>query len=415
MLRDGMHQMGVHTGVAPYRPNSLDKGLPEVTTAEEGAYVPTPRQVNGPVVRAQPASFDDHFTQPAMFYRSLSEIEKQHLIEAFTFELGKCYEQAVKERQLEVLANVDAELCRQVAAGLGLPAPNGAPPTEVPLSPALSQVVTEPGPIMGRQIGIIADAGCDLAEVSQLVKAITKLGAVPLVTAPVGGTLKSGRRSVIVERTFLTARSVEFDAVVVAGGMSSAPDLGIVLLLQQAYRHCKALAAWGSGLELLTAAGITKDDPGVLVAKEPDRGFVDALTKAVGLHRVWERTEQVLASTAPRCALRPPLPRNAANADAVRFGRRQDGHPSRMNASEIAALPFRAGAALRHARVFHPDGLLCAGTLRRVADVGAGLPVADGEVLGRFSKGVGTPSACPISPAWRGGRSRRTPRARGTC
>ncbi len=299
MLRDGMHQMGVHTGVAPYRPNSLDKGLPEVSTAEEGAYVPTPREVSGPVVRAQPMSFEDHFSQPAAFYRSLTEVEKRHLIDGFTFELGKCYEQSVKERELEVLANVDAELCQQVAAGLGLPAPNGAPPTEVTLSPALSQVPAEPGPIMGRQIGIIADEGCDLAEVSQLVKALSKLGAVPLVTAPAGGTLKSGRRSVIVERSFLTARSIEFDAVVVAGGMAGEPDIKVVLLLQQAYRHCKALGAWGSGLDLLTAAGITKTDPGVLVAEEPDRGFVDALTKAVGLHRVWEREEQVLASTAP--------------------------------------------------------------------------------------------------------------------
>ncbi len=46
-----------------------------------------------------------------MFYRSLSEVEKAHVVEAFTFELGKCYEKAIKERELEVLANVDADLC----------------------------------------------------------------------------------------------------------------------------------------------------------------------------------------------------------------------------------------------------------------------------------------------------------------
>lgn len=40
MLRDGMHQTGVHTGVAPYRRNSLDDGLPEVATAAEGATSP---------------------------------------------------------------------------------------------------------------------------------------------------------------------------------------------------------------------------------------------------------------------------------------------------------------------------------------------------------------------------------------
>ena len=62
-----------------------------------------------------------------MFYRSLTRVEQAHIVEAFTFELGKCYEQSIKERELQVLANVDADLCAQVAAGLGLPAPNGKP------------------------------------------------------------------------------------------------------------------------------------------------------------------------------------------------------------------------------------------------------------------------------------------------
>ena len=120
-------------------------------------------------MRAQPASFDDHFTQAAMFYRSLTDVEQVHIIEAFTFELGKCYEQAIKERQLEVLANVDADLCKQVAIGLGLPAPKGKPPQDVFVSPALSQIVDTPGPIDGRKIGIIAGADSDLAGVAKLV------------------------------------------------------------------------------------------------------------------------------------------------------------------------------------------------------------------------------------------------------
>ena len=71
MLRDGMHQTAIHTGVAPYRPNSIDGGEPLVAGADEGGYVPVPRPVAGLVERAQPVSFEDHFTQPAMFYRSL--------------------------------------------------------------------------------------------------------------------------------------------------------------------------------------------------------------------------------------------------------------------------------------------------------------------------------------------------------
>jgi catalase len=296
MLRDGMHQTAINTGRAPYRPNSIDGGEPLVTDADDGGYVPTPRPVAGPTVRAQPASFDDHFTQAAMFYRSLTDIEQAHIIEAFTFELGKCYEQAIKERQLEVLANVDADLCKQVAIGLGLPAPKGKPPTDVFESPALSQVIDTPGPIDGRKIGIIAGADSDLAGVAKLVQSIQRLGATPLVTAPLGGVLKSGRRSVIVERTLLTARSIEFDALVVAAGTKPTRDIKLIVLLQEAFRHCKPVAAWGDGTAALAAAGIDLDSPGVLVADTVNKSFTDALADAVGLHRVWERAVDVMAS-----------------------------------------------------------------------------------------------------------------------
>jgi catalase len=296
MLRDGMHQTAIHTGQAPYRPNSIDDGEPEVADAGQGGYVPTPRQVEGPVERAQPESFEDHFSQAAMFYRSLSDVERVHIVEAFTFELGKCYEQAIKERELQVLANVDADLCEQVAAGLGLPVPKGSPPKKVTLSPALSQIYAEPGPVDGRKVGIIADAAADLAGVSKLIKAITAAGAVPLLTAPVGGVLKSGRRSETVERTLLTARSIEYDALVVADGMAPADDIKLVILLQEAYRHCKPLAAWGSGAAVLQSAGIPRDGAGVLLSDGVDRAFVGELTAALGLHRVWDRAPAVMAS-----------------------------------------------------------------------------------------------------------------------
>ncbi len=263
MLRDGMHQNAIHTGQAPYRPNSIDDGEPLVADADDGGYVPTPRHVEGPTVRAQPASFDDHFTQPAMFYRSLTYVEQVHIIEAFTFELGKCDEQAIKERQLEVLANVDADLCKQVAIGLGMPAPKGNPPKDVVASPALSQIVDTPGPINGRKIGIIAGADSDLAGVAKLVDSIKRLNATPLVTAAFGGVLKSGRRSVIVERTLLTARSIDYDALVVAAGTTPINDIKLVLLLQEAFRHCKAVGAWGDGATAIGAAGIDLDAPGV--------------------------------------------------------------------------------------------------------------------------------------------------------
>jgi catalase len=299
MLRDGMHQTTVPAGLAPYRPNSIDGGQPLVATAAEGGYVQTPRPVEGPVVRSSPVSFEDHFTQPAMFYRSLTPLEQAHLVEAFTFELGKCYEQAIKERELQVLANVDADLCAQVAAGLGLPVPSGSPAADAALSPALSQIVTEPGPIAGRKIGIIADTGADLAGIAAIRKAAAKLGATALVIAPVGGVLGSGARTETVDRTLLTTRSVEFDALVVANGTAPAADIKLTVLLQEAFRHCKALGAWGDGTKILEAAGIAAGAPGVVTSNAAGKSFTDQLAAAVGLHRAWDRAPAVMASAVP--------------------------------------------------------------------------------------------------------------------
>lgn len=302
MLRDGMHQTAIHTGTAPYHPNSIDGDEPKLSDEKHGGYVQTPRKIEGTAVRAQPASFDDHFSQATMFYRSLTPIEQAHVVEAFSFELGKVYEETIKERELQVLANVDTDLCEQVAARLGLPAPTGKPAEDVTISPALMQIVAEPGPIDGRKIGIIADAGSDLAGVTKLVKATAALGVTALVIAPVGGTLKAGRRRVTVDRTLATARSIEFDALIVAGGTTPTGDIKLVVLLQEAFRHCKAIAAWGDGEAVLKSARISGKDPGVDLAEVVDKTFTANLAAALGLHRAWDRAAKVLASAVPPAA-----------------------------------------------------------------------------------------------------------------
>jgi catalase len=50
-----------------------------------------------------------------------------------------------------------------------------------------------------------------------------------------------------VDRTLATTRSIEFDALVVASGTTPTADIKLVVLLQEAFRHCKAVAAWGDG------------------------------------------------------------------------------------------------------------------------------------------------------------------------
>jgi hypothetical protein len=74
-----------------------------------------------------------------------------------------------------------------------------------------------------------------------------------------------------------------------------------------------------------------------------------------------------------------------------------------VHASDIVALPVRLGAAIRHRRLFHPDGVLAEGTLERIAPQNEGLPMVSCDVIGRVSKGIGVPGARPdvAGLAWR--------------
>ncbi|HEY3573721.1 MAG TPA: catalase [Arthrobacter sp.] len=307
MLRDGMHQTAVHAGVAPYRPNSLDGGCPFKAGADVGAFVDVPEEVAEAIKqRKNPASFDDHYSQPRLFFRSLTPVEQDHVIQAYTFELGKCYEKPVRERQLLALANIDASLCAAVARGLGMPAPEATEdvPDAQP-SPVLSQL-GKTWPVAGRVVGIVADESSDLEAVRDARKALNDAGIVPLVIAPSGGTLGGEDDGGIpVQRTYLTARSTEFDAVIVAGSAAPADDAEqgldakagepgvsldprVVLLLSEAFRHAKAIGAWGSGSAGVAAASIPNDAPGVVLGDSAGQ-VVPQIQELLAAHRAWER------------------------------------------------------------------------------------------------------------------------------
>ena len=303
MLRDGYHQDGVHGGVAPYKPNTLDGGCPFFAGgAKDGAFVDLPARVAESVKTREATSYDDHYSQTRQFWLSMSPVEQEHIVLAYTFELAKCYEQTIKERQLLALANIDPDLCAQVAAGLGLPAPAATEAVvDLDPSPALSQV-GKVWPTAGRLVGIVVDPAGDLSGVGAVKAAVTAAGMVPLVVAPHGGKLPDGTA---VQRTFGATRSVEFDAVLLAGspvpapdalvardskaGQESAPGLDprVTLMLQECFRHAKVVGAWGAGVDALDLAGIS-GAVGVVSGDDAETVFTEVHT-LMGAHRVWDR------------------------------------------------------------------------------------------------------------------------------
>ncbi|GAB2689801.1 catalase [Thalassiella azotivora] len=294
MLRDGFHQHAVHEGVAPYQPNSLDGGVPvpgeELDATDVLVEVPT--AVSGAKVRQAPASFADHLSQVRLFWLSLTPVEQQHVVDAYAFELGKCYEQSIRERQLAVLARVDTDLCARVAALLGLPAPDAdGPLPHAEPSPALRQV-GERWPTSGRQVAVVVLPGADVDQVASVRDAVDAAGMVPHVVAPTGGEVDGGGTTVTAQRSYATARSVEFDAVLVAG---AAPGTGgdeldprVVLFLSEAYRHGKALGGWGDAERALGASAVPTAGPGVVVGEDAEAVLAEVAT-LMAEHRVWDR------------------------------------------------------------------------------------------------------------------------------
>ncbi len=289
MLRDGMHQTAVHEGIAPYQPNSLDGGVPFTTGTSGAGFIEAPRPVTGTKVREAPASFDDHFSQPRLFWLSLSDIEKQHLVDAFTFELSKCYEKPIRQRQLSVLANVDPDLVARVAAGLGMPVPAAEyEPADVGPSPALSQL-GHSWPTDGRVIGLLAGPGSSLPDVAAVQQALNGAGMTCLVIAPIGGELEDGGVTVTVQRSLATARSVELDALIISDGAASTPpDPRLLVMVAELFRHCKAIVGWGSASELLSAAGCPPDAAGVVITSDAAE-IAQPLQQALAEHRAWDR------------------------------------------------------------------------------------------------------------------------------
>ncbi|MBB1040694.1 MULTISPECIES: catalase [unclassified Dietzia] len=290
MLRDGMHQTADHVGVAPYKPNSLDGGCPFLAGADDGALVEVAQHIaDAQVVRDAPATFDDHYSQVTMFYSSMTEVEKEHIAGAYTFELGKCYEENIKIRQVEQLARIDHDLAVTVATGLGLPAPAKVPVAEVVTSPALSQIGRE-WPSDGRLIGILVTEASDVAAVKALEQAVFDDDMVPLVIAPTGGTLGGSdaddAETVTVSRTYRTQRSIEFDALVV---VDLPADANTDVLISEMFRHKKAIASLAP-VDQFVDFGLTADTPGVVVVDEA-AGVLPALKPLLATHRAWDRPD----------------------------------------------------------------------------------------------------------------------------
>jgi len=311
--RDGHMRQSINVGRVVYHPNTLGGGCPMQAGGAAGGFVSHPEAIDGQKVRERGEKFFDHFSQATLFWNSQSDPEKQHIVQALRFELGKVEVPEVRERMVGMLAQVDRTLAEQVAQGLGLAVPKLAGPLNLSVpadadpktyepvarkqavarSQALSMASTVKDSAETRKVAILAADGVDGDEIDAMRRALLAAGAVPKIVAPHGGSLKPGAGAApAVDFTLLTVGSVLFDAVFIPGGAAStsalAGDATAVLFVREAYKHCKAVAASGTGLAVLEAAGVDARD--VLARREGvNAQLTGAFIEAIAQHRDWGR------------------------------------------------------------------------------------------------------------------------------
>ncbi|WP_260524735.1 MULTISPECIES: catalase HPII [Pseudomonas] len=302
--RDAMHRTTIDKGRASYEPNSIDGGWPKETPAgpQDGGFETYPERVDAHKVRERSESFGDHFSQATLFFNSMSTAEQEHIIAAYSFELGKVEREHIRVRQVnEILANIDLTLAARVAENLGLPAPKAATvqtkPSSLKASPALSQVNLLSGDIKTRKVAILVANGVDSAAIDALKKVLESEGAHAKVLGPTSSPVKTADgKTLAVDASMEGLPSVAFDAVWVPGGAASVKALstdGVALhYLLEAYKHLKAIGISPDAKVLIDALKLD-EDAGLLVGQ--DAKTFKAFVQAIAQHRVWAREPKAKA------------------------------------------------------------------------------------------------------------------------
>ncbi len=315
--RDGAHCMGIARGPVSYEPNSLAQGGEFRADGGQQGFQSLPGPVAPTKQRKRPPTFDDHFSQAALFWNSQSSAERDHLVAAFVQGLARVESAAIRQRAVDNLAHVDARLARKVADALGLPPPDPRaaagragfrhPPAE-PCGATLDRCAAlslegVPTGIASRQVAILVASGVEVGAMKVLQQALHEAGAQTRVLAShLGVVTTSSGQQLLVDQTFSSAPSALFDAVMVPAGAASADSLcrqGEALnYVREAYRHGKALCLIGEGARLLAAHREADAVPGVVRGRNDptDRlPMAQAFIQAISRHRHWGRAQAELA------------------------------------------------------------------------------------------------------------------------
>lgn len=331
--RDGAMRHTITKGTVNYWPNRFHSAPP--ATKEEGGYVDYAQKVAGVKARMRSSKFKEHKNQAELFYNSMSEPEKTHIMNALAFELDHCDDPIVYERMTTRLAEIDLDLAKSVAEMVG-----GNPselkqtrPKHNKKAKGLSQLEYVPSTptIATRMVAILIADGYDAVAYNGVKAALSAAGALPFTISPrrnkifAAGEDRATGTGVVADHHLEGMRSTLFDSVFVPGGADSIATLAkngrAVHWIREAFGHLKAIGATGEAVAFVrqavdlpgmsfSSADDVVDSYGVVTASAPAPSsfketvsfakgaveFVEKYALAISKHKNFERESEGLSS-----------------------------------------------------------------------------------------------------------------------
>ncbi|GAB4074315.1 catalase [Barrientosiimonas marina] len=274
-----------------YHQNSLLNNTPYTTPPEQGGYEHYPSQVSGHLTRERPEKFDDHFTQPRIFWNSLTAIERQHMIEALNFQIGSVKSESVRQQAVDLLVNVDKNMAATVADNVGVSRPSGTHVSVSTSYPSLSQTGT-PKYAFSLKVGVLIGDGFNANEVTRTLQTLKEYGVFVVIVSDTLGTVTGDDGTTLkVDKTFLTTNPYLLDSLYIIGGQSKVQDKfndEVNEYVNVAYKHYKPIGVASTGQSYLAASGTNNSAGVVYTGNNADFGL--DFVRAIKQQRFWDRT-----------------------------------------------------------------------------------------------------------------------------
>lgn len=288
--RRGLMRIRIDEDLVNYHKNSLANNTPYTTPPEEGGYAHYPMRVEGHVTRRRSESFNDFFSQPRIFWNSLTPVEKQHTIEGFSYQLGKVKSRPVRQQNVDLLVNVDKDLANIIADNIGVDRPSG---THVPIStryPSLSQANT-PRYATTQKVGVLIGNDFNDQEVASVISFLEENNVfIQIIGAQLGVVTGLNGTKINVDETFTTTSPYLVDALYIVGGRHKNQEkfnADILDFIHTAYKNYKPIGVATTGGTFIQPSDSSNLAGVVFAERTPN--FKKYFIEAIGKQRFWDR------------------------------------------------------------------------------------------------------------------------------